>query len=120
MAAKFSLPHSSHGFVSSSPGRNVRLHLHAASARFRCSCAASLCAASASWLRLKTTAPALAASEARTKAPDTENLHRALFQSLIKLLLLTQAFTWEAATAQATVMPTIGLLPAPIRPIIST
>ena len=55
-----------------------------------------------------------------TKAPDTENLHRALFQSLIKLLLLTQAFTWEAATAQATVMPTIGLLPAPIRPIIST
>src|SRR5699024_6012013 len=31
-----------------------------------------------------------------------------------------QALAWEAATAQATVMPTIGLLPAPIRPIIST
>ncbi len=30
------------------------------------------------------------------------------------------AYTWLAATAQATVMPTMGLLPAPIRPIIST
>ena len=30
------------------------------------------------------------------------------------------ASAWETATATATVMPTIGLLPAPRKPIIST
>ena len=40
---------------------------------------------------------------------------------LLKPLPVTYfASAWETATATATVMPTIGLLPAPRKPIIST
>ena len=55
------------------------------------------------------------------KAPPSRNRESGAFYVVVRLCCAqTQALAWEAATAQATVMPTMGLLPAPMRPIIST